>query len=644
MFPGVQLNASKHLYYFPFKLCNSFPQRNMRGRMFLPQVLSNSFASLTDQLIDVDHMLDDNGTLSSGTERIVGFVKATNFLLPENYNFVPGAKVSAELNNIKPIPVYALGTLFSRARGVRQAVEKHLKGEESWKVSMECGHKWHDAYFYHRGEFIPISDAEIGMKDCVQPDSVKQFKGEELSVCLGGLNGRVDFWGCAVTRTPADPDAHILNFFAGTSPELASKKIFHLPFYSLNDSEFKEVANKSKDETEAVDKAIKEISNVQVLGQTESTSDGHSHFVLSNGIIVPENGHTHFVSQFLISRGTNPTYTGVTDTHHSRVKATGECACCGSSCVADCQCVEFQHLHLINIPLKGKFKPDGSVETEQIDSLLSSGNSESEDEAMAKASATVNELLAKIDGAVERLVKATTDTDKKGIEAEIASTRKEIAAITSQQETEESRQQWLNSLVEKGEYVSKEKADAAVVAATTTAKEDEKKKYDQQLKDQQIRNDRLQKLTALNFDLEQQFQGVTDKDGKPVTIKSRIDMIPTDDAGETQFKIEYQLLESLAKQSEQQAAAEQTAQAAGQNTGTSAAGAGTPAPQQGAAGTDAANAVKTGAQQPPKRKVLAVASAGTGAGSGTTAEAANSGANGGGNGKQLGKHRFSKLS
>jgi len=521
MFPNVVLHDSPNIAYFNFKLCNSYPKFNIKGRGFMPHVLSKSFASANDQLIDWEHQLRDHGVGTN--DRIIGHVKATRFHIPDTVAELASSptRLAKEVASFAPIPVDALGALFLRAQGVQRAIDNHLAKREKWAVSMECGHHWSDAQFYYRGEFIPACDAELAMRDCVTPSRIADFKGHKLNAVLGGFDKQVNFWGVGFTKDPADTDADIYNFSGGTPRELASKKVFYMPLMSF-EGQAAEVASAN------VDKAIAEVASIEVLGETEPNEpDGHRHFILSNLMVMPSVGdkpHQHHLQTFSISRGSNPAVTGHTDSHteYGPEVSSGK-----------------THMHLVKIPLKGKYKTDGSEDTTHIDPLVS--------EEASAMSTILKDQLAKQAELLAKLATAPDLAAAKIISGELASVQAVITTEVSKQGTEAERKTFLEGLVAAGTYVTKEKADAAVQEAVAAKEKELKAATDAALAEQAKRSERLLKCQELKIDLATEFTGLKNAAGGTLTLKDRLEAIPLDANGDTQFQADLSLWAVSAK-------------------------------------------------------------------------------------------------
>lgn len=527
LFPHVQLPSSEHLSFFEFVFCNSLPQKNARGRAFTPKVLANSFASLNDQLIDYEHMLGANG-IGSADDKVIGHVKATRFSLPQELE-TASAREIATLTD--PLPAYGLGVLFNRVSGVDKIIGS--RSRTPWKVSMECGHDYKDACFLYENEFIPVLEAEVAMRECVTKTSVKPYKSRDLTLCLGGKDRYVDFWGLALTQNPADESAEILSIASGRGPELASKKIFFMPMTSFSDAGV-EIANKS------VDKKLEEFASLSIIGETEPDSEGgHRHSILSNLQVLPFNGHSHYRAEYIITRGSIPRITGITDVHMERLShdelSSGK---------------YHEHSHLIDIPLKGKY-PTSDPES---DSEVASKERE---ELMTQ---TMEQLLNRLEKLVSS-IGGGTDEQKRQTQSEIASLKTQIQEMNSEKAQKEDREAYVDGLIKEGKLVTKEVADAAVADAVKKTNEDNEAK----IKESEIKNARLLKCSEAKIDLDVEFEGVLAQDGGPMTLRKRLDMIPLDEVGEQQFSMDFSLWSKspdLLKQSDESEATGQQKEAA----------------------------------------------------------------------------------
>lgn len=540
MFPNIELTHSESIVYVPLTMCHSLPKVNARKRCFTSNTLANSFNSAVDSLIDREHLLMANGDLinENFSDQIIGHIKAARFT---GTKLSSGNEIAAE-----PKPLYALAALYMRAAGVDQILKNHLNGTEKWRTSMECGHSWKDAFMFYRNEFIPIAEAPGQMLENVRADTILPYQGHEVAAVLGGLDGRVDFWGMALTTQPADDDVELLGMVAGLSRDLAKRKIFHVPIHGFRcegNEKSLEVAGKQ------VDKKITELANIAVIGETEE-SDGHKHLILSDLTILPADGHDHYLDSKNISRGSKPVLTGRTGTHYTGIKnAVGE------------RIDEIPHLHLVSVPLTGRFSSpqvstgnsDGDVAGDSSSPEVSSTGDSDEMEIKE-----ILKKLAEMSSQIASMQKGSEDNEFKEFAKSFMSLTTDLKEIASQDAINKAIQEEIDRRVEKGELLTKEKADEAVDAAV----EEEKKKFDAEKKVAEVRSQRLERVKDAGINLDYEFDEIQDEDGKPMTIQKVLDGLDTDDAGERQFLLNFSSWKQIAEdkkkqQEEQQQAAEQ---------------------------------------------------------------------------------------
>lgn len=519
-FGNIQLADSENIAYFPFKLCHSMPKINKRGRAFMPKVLANSFASALDQLIDVEHLIKTN-KISDG-DKITGFIKAIKFDGEPNLELANDSTIIPA----KAIPVKGLGALFLRADGARDIVKEHNK-HKNWRVSMECAHNWDEAYFYYRDNLIPIADAEKGMIDCIHPGKVLPYKGHELAVCLGGLTNKVDFWGAAVTKTPADGDADIegkiFSLVSGISHDIASTKRFYMPL--------KEYTVSKKDYSEdklalEIASQIEELASIGIIGQTDAAPDGHFHYILSDLTVMPASGHDHWGTKFSISPGTNPTLTGVTDNHSMYVRNP------------DTGLEErIAHTHLINLSLKKKFKVAGNTADSDVNNPAMDDSETSSEYTVSKGNEDMTKELLKLtqetNSLVAKLVSAKTEEERTKIGQEIASSNEKIAKLAAQEVADEEITAAIDKKIESGELLTKDQVEK--ITADKVAEAEAKAKAESEQKEKENARIELIKTSNLNMDY---LIGET-------KVSDLLAGIPFDDGGEKNFKTQIAMLAKI---------------------------------------------------------------------------------------------------
>lgn len=516
MFPNVTLSESKEIVYAPFRLCHSLPKVNLRGRCFTPKTLHNSFASVRDGLVNVDHQM--NYRHKGGGDTICGHMVCGRF---DPYNQFKDEIASLTKLPEEGIPLAALAAFYLRSQYVPSFMEEHLSGTRKWLTSMECAHNWDDAGFFYRGEIIPIKDAEQGMRECVEKLSVRPFKGHPLALALGGADGKVDFHAAALTPTPADNDASIMAFVTkdeymeAASTEEKKSNLFFFPLETKTFSEEQEVA--SNEEMTA-----DELANISVLGQTDACEDGHCHDVLSDLTVMPSGGHDHHMATMMVTRGTNPRLTGRTGSHYEYTRSP------------DGESRSKVHVHTFNIPLRGKNKAAPAPKTdEDANSVLpvsdlfvpvptSFNFSESPmDELLKKMLAVLS--AGKFEGA--------TATEVASLTAQLQKTSYD-AQIKQQVKTEIANQVASGELVTKDDH--QKKLDAALKEAADKAEADKKQA--------EARNARREKVLGLGIELDAKFD-----EKNEMTVGEFVDSFSLDESGEKTFSVALATLEYAKK-------------------------------------------------------------------------------------------------
>lgn len=529
IFPDVNLSRSKNVVYFPMKMCHSLPKVNKRGRCFTPKTLSNSFATAQDNLIDIEHELVDNGI--GGRDNICGHIKAAVFGDSLHCKEVADSLSIPET----PIPVYALGALYLRHSFVPELVKSHMTGKEDWHVSMECGHSWRQASLLYDGEMIPFMDAPSGMLQCIKSHEIKPYRDRELAAVIGGPDGVVDFWGLGMTLDPADEDGDVLAMVAGQSAELASNKKHFLPIRGQNFGR----SEKSLEVASAkVDTIFREIANLSIIGETEPADDGHVHQVLSDGTIVPANGHSHYLQNFNVSRGSSPSLTGRTDNRYDgyEERSSG-------------QFREVVHMHLIDIPLKGKTakRVSGSSEVDSETASLPFGLGEND--------VTVKDLLKRV-ASLEQKVSTGNKSEDEGIARELASFRSELEGLNQESDLKEAVEREIASKIESGELVEKDEHEKKVDEAVKAAEE---KAEAEAAKEKKI-NERKQQIQSLGVNLDFVFDEDDDE-----TVGEILDGIEADETGDKEFKRLFRSLKLMADTEKEKLEQQEAREAA--NTG-----------------------------------------------------------------------------
>jgi len=300
LFPELADVSNQNVIYAPVRMCHSLPVVNKRGRCFTKKTLENSSSLVTDNLVNFDHEISDNGFTKA--ERICGHLRGSRLMTPSDES--------------QPSSLIALSVLYSRHPEIKKMAKEHV-GNTPWFVSMECGHNLLESHLYYDGEFIPFKDAPSGMLQCIGSEEIANFRGKKLALAVGGYNGVANFWGMALTRTPADENSNILSMFtaSGKKPDKIVKEAASISFpikFEISDG-------KGNNPETINDKVVHEMGAIKVIGRT-SENNGHSHEILSDGTVLPEDGHSHYVDHFLLETGSKPRFSAKLSEHSENVR------------------------------------------------------------------------------------------------------------------------------------------------------------------------------------------------------------------------------------------------------------------------------------------------------------------------------------
>lgn len=494
LFPELADIKNQNVIYAPVRMCHTLPFINKRRRCFTLKTLRRSVDLVGDNLINFDHEISDNG-IGSDQERICGHLK--------------GAKLGNADDDGK-YPLYALSALYTRHPEVKEMAKEHLSGDV-WSVSMECGHNVLKSHFYYEGEFIPFKEAASDMLRCIKAQTINPYRGKELALAVGGEDGLVNFWGMALTKSPADENGNILSLFAAAPREIASSEHekSRKMYFSLRSSSIQRNKENVKKLIEMNDNLLREAATIEVIGLTEE-SDGHKHEVLSDGTILPEKDHSHYCSNYSITPGKNPTFSmslGTYDVHSS-----GEYN----------HTILSSHTHKCIISLKSQGK-----KTKSSSIFSENANSTEEGEEMSKLLDQLKQSIAQVSEIASTLKpKSNNNDDKVTVALNAIKTIENLdidKAIASAVDEE------VKEKIKDGDFVSKADHEAAI---EKTKKETEdtinlKNKADER------KTSRIQLVKDAGIDLNFVVSGEGDS---AKTIKDLIEEISLDDAGETFFQ------------------------------------------------------------------------------------------------------------
>lgn len=201
--------------YIQFKANFSLP--NIAGPLqsgnytgYHPKVIANSYGSFLHQQVNIGHLVKSYAPKQISQDRIVGCIVGVQFPA-NNWDKIPDTKQAAPC-------VTFTAAIFKQAQGVSKILGNHLTSREVQAVSIEVVFSIAEAGIYIPSEkrLVAVADADEELWAAVTRDKngvIKfgKYKGEQIVVCPGGINGRYAAQGVGLTPTPAERIAEIVD-------------------------------------------------------------------------------------------------------------------------------------------------------------------------------------------------------------------------------------------------------------------------------------------------------------------------------------------------------------------------------------------------------------------------------------------------
>ena len=505
LFPVLREASNQNVVYAAVAMAHALPSVNQKGRAFTLKTLINSSRSVPDNLVNVEHQLIDNG---KDRDSICGHIKAVA---------IPGHSIAGISEDPDaPQALVALTAIYGRHKDAAKIINEHTSGIP-WFVSMECAYDIASSAILYDGQFIPIRGADSDMLECIQLDSVRQYKGKPMAFVLGGESGEVSFNGLALTRQPADTDSNILSMVAVNRAARSQKSAASL-FCPVAMSQSVASTDIRDNLQIANDNLLQELSRIEPIGYTDPAPDGHVHEVMSDGTILPALNHTHYMRNFAIEAGSNPTFSATLETFdvwdRSEYSETRR-----------------SHTHKLLIQLRPK-KQAGSAS--QFTELSGEDDMpkilESLQEALQSVKNAQQELSAKSQG------KAPEDNPALATALNALSA---IEKLNLPSAVETATKEKIDEQIASGDLIPKDKVEEAIAAATQAVKDE----YAAKAKAEAMVSSRLDAVKAIKIDPNAVISGEGDS---AVTVESFVKSFALDDAGEKQFQTNLAVWSKLA--------------------------------------------------------------------------------------------------
>ena len=236
---GQVFVPDKYSAYIEFYLAHALPVITCDQTALHPQVVANSWPSLLNKVFNLGHLMVANDPEHNARDRVLGTIVGVEFPAAP-----PGGwKVMASRLNAPGIR--AVAVVHRQAEGVEDVLRTHFSGKVRWTVSME------QEFFVDREtETIPVDsgflvkDAPATLDEFRQstPEDLSQFdwtyvpcaaapddlmrcftvnttkcekyRGRQTVLLFGGLEGRVQFKGTALTPLGKESEARVAQMLA----------------------------------------------------------------------------------------------------------------------------------------------------------------------------------------------------------------------------------------------------------------------------------------------------------------------------------------------------------------------------------------------------------------------------------------------
>ncbi len=310
-FCGKTFEPDQAKAIFEAVLCHTLPGGNLNGRGFTAKTMAKSYKSAQNQLCDFNHRLQFYGNSESDT--VCGTIAAIDF---------PDLDAAVELSSKgTPVPLRGVLVAYRKAAGVEKMLAECASGKKRWRTSVEVEYIVNESALYDTvtNTFYPWPECNDEMKALVKEESVGNYKGNKMLFIPGGEDGEVLISGCAFTCWPADPKADLEQMAACHTP--TKEDTIRVNAGWRNGEEYRQAVASLTSLTISNAKFDKfkseHFSSNPIIGYTDpDADDGHKHGITKNLMILPANGHSHYMGMMSVENEPDGMHVcGVTSTY-----------------------------------------------------------------------------------------------------------------------------------------------------------------------------------------------------------------------------------------------------------------------------------------------------------------------------------------
>ena len=249
--------------YVEFEFSHAFPvyldvpepgQKPARTTIH-PQTLANSYRSLLGKVLNLAHIMRSYNPQQHVRDRILGTVMAVELSVPDGPLTTPEGGWKVQGDAAQAPGIRAVAALHKNAEGVMVVLDTWERGktpfsETKWTVSMENEAYLDEGGFLIRGQrseirglpegqdatpadfralgwtYVPWAVAPAEMRDLLQVGSevglAGDYQGRETLFLNGGLNGRMFYYGVALTPLGKESRAQVLRMEASATAKASN--------------------------------------------------------------------------------------------------------------------------------------------------------------------------------------------------------------------------------------------------------------------------------------------------------------------------------------------------------------------------------------------------------------------------------------
>ena len=203
--------------YMQFRIQHAMPVvagPTMKGNYlaYHPAVIARSHKRLIHQQLNLEHRIKRYDPKGITRDRIVGAIVGVQFppMPMGGWNIAQEAEAAPHIQ--------AVAVIFKQAEGVPRVLGDHQSNKEPWNNSIEVTYPLDECgvFIPSTREVIPtLAELPAKMKGVLARDPktkhlvVGKYRGEQLAMAPGGINGTIHYQGVGMTRFPAEREAEI---------------------------------------------------------------------------------------------------------------------------------------------------------------------------------------------------------------------------------------------------------------------------------------------------------------------------------------------------------------------------------------------------------------------------------------------------